>query len=316
MSDAFHFGLKVAEIMLPGAQAPRNGMDFSGFSAAPSLPPITGPLTDDLSPGAFSSALAKSMEPDSLTGANPNMRLTDAEIASGRDALPKPGLFSRLASGAKNFYEWGTTPIGATQYAKEHNLTHLPYAQQEQAWRKTQLPEVSPAEFRKEYEAALSDYFHKSQRNSSRNTPIDQWSRALLSPARLAYHGGRGVAAAADAASDLADGSWKNWELFAPVRKTYDNVDKGIESARKIVSGIEDANKPPTVSPEELAAAQAAPKPTMGNYLSDSLKRNPMWLLPAAGLGGLGVYGLYKALQARKDAKRRRRLMSPAAITY
>lgn len=282
MSDAFEFGRSVKQAAMP---------DFGGIA--------NRAMTGLKNMGAA----ANNWSAQNLGLAVPNA----AELGKS---------YSDVATGAKNFYEWGKTPIGATQYAKEKGLTDLPYAQQEQAWRKTQPPSVSPEEFRKEYESALYDYFHKSQRNSTRNTPEDQWSRALLSPARLLYHGGRGVAAAADAASDVADGSWKNWELFAPVRKTYDNVDKGVESARKIVSGVEDASKQVSAPPEELAAAKATPAPTMGNYLADSFKSNPLWLLPAAGLGGLGAYGIYKLLNARRDAKKRRRLMSPAAITY
>lgn len=276
MSDAFQFGLKAAEIMLPGAQ-PSSGMDLSRLSASPTLPPITGPLTDELSPAATADAAYKSYAPKPI-------QLTDADIAAGR---------AQLDSERRNFYNPLKNPA-----AINNSLD----------WLANTKPMVAAGEWAANYGDRLYDAFNRSGRDAKYREPADQWARALLSPARLAYQGGKALNSAADNATDLGNGGWKDWEIWKPVINTKSKIDN-------IVNGVDAAINPKQTDPAALAAAKAAPTPTMSGYLSDSFKQNPLlWGLPLAGLGGLGAYGLYKALAARREAAKRRRLMSPAAI--
>lgn len=105
--------------------------------------------------------------------------------------------------------------------------------------------------------------------------------------------------------------------FFKNVGELADNANNFFGSGRRMLEEIETKSNQPQTDPAALAAAQSAPKPTMGSYLSGSLASNPLWMLPAAGLGGLGAYGLYKLMSARRDEnKKRRRLMAPAAIIH
>jgi hypothetical protein len=274
MSDAFQFGLKAAEIMFPGAQPPSRGIDFSALSTPSTLPQPTGPLTDDFSPGAFSSALAKSMDTDPLTGAGP-MRLTDTDIASAR---------AQAASEQRNFYN----PLQAT--GRDHILD----------WVANTKPVQAASDFGR-------DFMHYGY-----NNPV--------------WRAGRGIGRFADAAFDGKNSDrplragWR--AMMGPrdpnsfIARTGDAINNAYGVAadlKKLTSQAADSSKTVSLSPEEAAAASSAPKPTMGSYLSDSFKSNPMWLLPAAGLGGLGMYGLYKMMNARREAKKKR-LMRPAAF--
>lgn len=101
---------------------------------------------------------------------------------------------------------------------------------------------------------------------------------------------------------------------FSRTKKFFGNV----AGATEFVSNLNEATKQKDLSPEQqaaLAASSAAEKPTTTNYLTDTIKQNPLWLLPAAGLGGIGAYGLYKLLAKRREEKKRRG-MRPAAIVY
>lgn len=306
MSDAFQFGLKVAEIMLPGAQPQNPGMGLSGLSATPSLPPITGPLRDDLSPGALSSALAKSMDPDPLTGAVPSMRLTDADVAHGKQLL---------ADDAKKMWDV-TTPQGRNMWLDWAANTKPVTAISNFGAHVGQTARNFPSA----YGHTLRDYFQNGWRDAEHKTNTDYVARTLLGPARLTWNGLRGASWLADKTSELPENlRWakqQTGDFFKSVKDTVTNTENFTRNLKELSDKARAANQTVSLSPEDAAAAASTSKPTMGSYLSDSVKGNPMWLLPAAGLGGLGVYGLYKALQARKDAKKRRRLMSPAAITY
>lgn len=254
MSDARAFGLKLAGLMLPGDYSSGGGSGVSGLSSAP-------PATD---PTAFSRAIGSLSEPDKLTGALPQF---DSSKGGVPFTPPKPWY-----QPAVDVYEWGKTPIGALQHAKQRGLTHLPYAEQEKAyWAAQKPPPESPTV------AAIKEF------------------------GRV---GGR----------DL-------WNFGSGTYNTVKNVGQGVSDAAQVASEIKamlekarQQSAPPVVSPEALEAARNAPKPTFMGTLGESIKNNPAWLLPAAGLGGLGAYGLYKLMSARRDAKKRRRLMSPAAV--
>lgn len=307
--DAFQFGLKVAELMLPGAQSPSPGMDFSGLSSSP--PPLTGPLRDDLSPAAFSSALAKSMDPDPLTGADPRMKaLMDANDQQVHtDAL----------------HVAAAPHVKIQQEAAQRQSAHDADIAQRNAELEKQFPGrgVRVHDWSKGPTRAQTLYRHFVERPKQTLKDYGEMGRAFaagFSPkvnpvtgfvdrATDPNIGFRGAVAHAVGANDPNS-------LVGRSRQFLKNVEQTASNARQLSDQFAAANQTVTLSPEEAAAASSAPKPTMGSYLSDSIKNNPLWLLPAAGLGGLGVYGLYKALQARKDAKKRRRLMSPAAIIH
>lgn len=282
MSDAFQFGLKVAEIMLPGAQPQNPGMGLSGLAPSSSLPPITGPLRDDFAPGSFSTALVKSMDTDPLTGVDPRMKsLMDANDQQ--------------------------VHTNALQVAEAPHLK----IQQEFARRQAEA-----AAARQRAQASVNAWANQS----SPNDPL-AFSFPTRQELKDTLHVGKEMARGFveglhPDVNPVTGGVRGTYRFFKNVGQLADNANNFFGSGRRMLEELEAKSKQPPTDPAALAAAQAAPKPTMGNYLSGSMASNPLWMLPAAGLGGLGIYGLYKLMNARRDAKKRRRLMSPAAITY
>lgn len=314
--DAFQFGLKVAEIMLPGAQ-PSSGMGLSGLSALPSstLPPIKGPLTDDLAPGAASLALAKSMDPDPLTGAGP-IRLTDADVAAARAqaASEQRNFYNPLqASGRDHILDWAanTKPVQAADIARQNaELEKIRPGAHIHDWSKGPTrAQTLYDHFVTRPKQTLKDYGEMGRAFAAGFSPKVNPVTGFIDRATDPNIGFRGAVAHATGADNPNS-------FVSRTGRAIDNAYSAAQDIKQLTSQAVDNSKTVSLSPEEAAAAASAPKPTMGSYLANSLTSNPAWLLPAAGLGGLGAYGLYKLMSARRDAKKRRRLMGPAAIIH
>ena len=62
-----------------------------------------------------------------------------------------------------DFYQWGTTPIGATRHAREQGLSHLPYAEQAKAYEP--IAAKQQAANKKEWQRFTDDFWQRTKHN-------------------------------------------------------------------------------------------------------------------------------------------------------
>lgn len=298
---------KLAEIMLPGAQ-PAPAFSASSLApAGPTLPPITGPLTTE-DPTAFGRGVSSYFDTDSLTGVNPHMRdmmednsrrlLTEAtQVAAAPHVKIQQEAARRQAESAAAQQRAQAELEAIRPGARYHDWSKGPTRAQTLYEHFVERPKQTLREYGEMGRAFASGF-------SPKVNPVTGFIDRATDP----NIGLSGAVAHAVGANDPNS-------LVGRTRAFVKNVEGTAQNAKNLSDKVMAAANPTPADPAALEAAKNTPSPTMGSYLADSFKQNPLlWSLPVAGLGGLGAYGLYKALQARKDAKKRRRLMSPAAI--
>lgn len=280
MSDAFAFGIKVADMMLPGAASGGGGGSGleSLYETANKPPPIRGPLHNDLATGGGS--------PYGFAG--------------------PPGVLDQKYDPARGGV-WRTRGIDPDLMARVDK----------------RLAEWQQADVQRELDIYDRDLYDRYARSF--------WGRNFGPGGRLDL-----------LVASMTDDKYKNlsWSdineksKYVPGRTALGSTTfgngagpaspnpvgtAGVQAPPHVVArvvGAEQAQQAQADAAKAQADEAAKQNPGFFDGLGKSISGNP-WLYGAAGLGlgGLGAYGLYQMMAARREKKKRLRELQ-SGFTY